>query len=366
MKAETIIEKIKIAATTAEKMTGKNLSLPALKSILLIAKQKSVIIKATNLDIGIEYEIPAKVEEEGVAAIPGAILGGMLSGLSGEEIVSIESVNNNVLFSTKKNSTVLKTTPYEDFPLIPKISNGEKMIISAEKLISGLRSVWYSAALSDIKPEIASVYLYQNEKNIVFVATDSFRLAEKKIENKKDTNADGVIVPLKNVSEIIRVFGERSGDIEILFNKNQISFENNGVYVFSRTIDGVFPDYQQIIPKEHTTEAIVLKKDFQNALKIATIFSEKFNQVVFTIKPKDSYFEIKSKNSAIGENTTTMDASISGEDIVMGFNAKYISDSMQSIAEDSILLQFNGPNKPLVIKGLSNKSFRYLVMPMNR
>jgi DNA polymerase-3 subunit beta len=366
MIAETIVEKIRTAATTAEKMTGKNLTLPALKSILLIAKQKSIIIKATNLDIGIEYEIPAKVEEEGVAAISGAVLGGMLSSLLGEELVSIKSENNNILFSTKKNSTVLKTTPYEDFPLIPKISNGEKFILPAEKLISGLRSVWYSAALSDIKPEIASVYLYQNEKNTIFVATDSFRLAEKKIEHKKNTNADGVIIPLKNVSEIIRVFGDSHGDIEITFNKNQISFENNGIYVFSRTIDGIFPDYQQIIPKEHATEAIVLKKDLQNALKIATIFSEKFNQVVFTIKPEDSYFEIKSKNSDIGENTTTMDASISGEDIVMGFNAKYISEGIQSIPEDSVVLQFNGSNKPLVIKGVSNKSFSYLVMPMNR
>lgn len=366
MKAETITEKIKVAATVAEKMTGKNLSLPVLKSILLIAKQKSLIVKATNLDIGIEYEIPAKVHEDGVVAIPGAVLGGMLSNLSGAETIVIESVNNNILLSTKKNSTLLKTTPYEDFPLIPKILDGETIILSAEKLISGLRSVWYSASLSDIKPEIASVYIHQDEKNIVFVATDSFRLAEKKIESKKNTNFDGVIIPLKNVTEIIRVFGDRSGDVEIRFNKNQISFNNNGVYLTSRTIDGVFPDYHQIIPKEHGTEAIVLKKDLQNALKIATVFSEKFNQIIITIKPKDSYFEIKSKNNSIGENTTAMDASISGDDIVMGFNAKYIFDCLQAIADDSVILRFNGSNKPLVIKGVSNKSFLYLVMPMNR
>ena len=281
-------------------------------------------------------------------------------------MIVIESVNNNILLSTKKNSTVLKTTPYEDFPLIPKISNSEKITLSIEKVITGLRSVWYSASLSDIKPEISSVYVYQNDKNIVFVATDSFRLAEKKIENKKSTNFEGAIIPLKNVTEIIRVFSDCSGNVEIKFNKNQISFENNGIYVTSRVVDGVFPDYHQIIPKEHATEAIVLKKDMQNALKIATIFSEKFNQVIFTIKPKDSYFEIKSKNNLIGENTTAIDSSVSGEDIVMGFNAKYVFDCLQSITDDSVVLQFNGTNKPLVIKGTANKSFLYLVMPMNR
>src|SRR3989338_4233879 len=122
MKAETITEKIKAATLASEKITGKNLSLPVLKSILLIAKQKSLIIRATNLDIGIEYEIPAKVEEEGVVAIPGSVLGGMLSNLYGEEKIAVESGNSNILLSTKKNSTLLKTTPYEDFPLIPKIS----------------------------------------------------------------------------------------------------------------------------------------------------------------------------------------------------------------------------------------------------
>ena len=366
MKAETMTEKIKAATLASEKITGKNLSLPVLKSILLIAKQKSLIIRATNLDIGIEYEIPAKVEEEGVVAIPGSVLGGMLSNLYGEEKIAVESVNSNILLSTKKNSTLLKTTPYEDFPLIPKISGGESVIVSVEKLISGLRSVWYSASLSDIKPEISSVYMYQNEKNLVFVATDSFRLAEKKIENKKNSNFDGAIIPLKNVTEIIRVFGDCSGDVEIKFDKNQISFQYNGIYITSRVIDGVFPDYNQIVPKEHTTEVIVLKKDLQNALKIATVFSEKFNQVVFTVKPKDSYFEIKSKNSSIGENTTALDASVSGEDIVMGFNAKYVFDCLQAIADDSVVLRFNGSNKPLVIRGTGNKNFLYLVMPMNR
>lgn len=366
MKAETITEKIKAAVLASEKLTGKNLSLPVLKSILLIAKQKSLIVRATNLDIGIEYEIAAKVAEEGVVAIPGSVLGGMLSNLHGEETIVIESVNSNILLSTKKNSTLLKTTPYEDFPLIPKISNGESVTISAEKLIAGLRSVWYSASLSDIKPEISSVYVYQNEKNLVFVATDSFRLAEKKIENKKNQNFEGVIIPLKNVTEIIRVFADCSGDVEIKIDKNQISFQNNGIYVTSRVIDGVFPDYNQIVPKEHTTEVVMLKKDLQNALKIATVFSEKFNQIVFTVKPKDSYFEIKSKNSAIGENTTTIDASVSGEDIVMGFNAKYVFDCLQAVVDDSVVLRFNGSNKPLVIRGTGNKSFLYLVMPMNR
>lgn len=365
MKLECVKDRIKNASLLVEKMTGKNISLPILKNIILISKGKTLTLKATNLDVGIEYEIPAKIFSEGVVAVPGAILNNVLSNIYNNDIISLELINENLLISTKNSSTLIKTISHEDFPIIPRVSDGEKLIISSSKFINGLKSVWYSASVSDIKPEISSIYIYPDDGNLVFVATDSFRLSEKKIK-EKDGDFDGILIPFKNISDIIRSFENNSEDIEFTFNKNQTSFYSNGIYLTTRLIEGIFPDYKQIMPKEFKTEVIVLKQDFGNVLKMANIFSDKFNQITLKVDISNKVFEVESKNQDTGENTTSVEASLSGEDITMSFNYKYISDCFQSIPEDSLILRFNGVNKPMVIKGVSDKTFTYLIMPMNR
>jgi len=366
MKIECVKDKIKNAAILAEKMSGKNVTLPVLKNVILVAKSKSIVLKATNLEVGIEYEIPAKVSIEGVVAVPGAVLNNVLTNIYGSDVVSMELVNENLLISTKNSSTIIKTMSYEDFPVIPRVSDGNKIVLPVSKFIGGLKSVWYSASVSDIKPEISSIYIYTEDENLTFVATDSFRLAEKKIKQKIE-KFDGILVPLNNVSDIIRAFdGVIDGDIEILFNKNQASFVSSGIYLTTRLIDGIFPDYGQIIPKDHKTEVVVLKQDFSNILKMANIFSDKFNQISLKVDVLNKLFEVESRNQDTGENVSNIDATLSGENISMSFNYKYIVDCFQSIPDDSLVLRFNGVNKPLVIKGVSDKSFTYLVMPMNR
>jgi DNA polymerase-3 subunit beta len=137
--------------------------------------------------------------------------------------------------------------------------------------------------------------------------------------------------------------------------------------VVSRVIDGVFPDYRQIIPKGYATEAVVLKQDLLNALKISNIFSDKFNQIHLTIDPKGKIFQIQTKNSDVGENVTNVDAALTGDKVEINFNYRYISDCFQSIDADSVSLQFGGMNRPMVIRPVSgDQTFMYLAMPMNR
>jgi DNA polymerase-3 subunit beta len=365
MKLECSLEKIKNAVSFTERITGKNLTLPVLNSILLIALKKSIKLRSTNLSVGVEIEIPAKVEKEGTVALSGVVLSGVFSNLTQNESVYLNEDNGNIIVQTKKNKIKLKCQPSEDFPTIPTVS-GDSFNINAKNFVEGIKSVYYSSAVSDIKPEISSVYIYSNEDHLVFVSTDSFRLAEKKIKTKGLGEVGGILIPFKNISEIIRIFGEVAGDVQICFNKNQISLSADGVYFTSRVIDGVFPDYRQIMPKENKTEAIILKQDLLNALKLSNIFSDKFNQLNLIIKPKQKLFEISSANSNIGENKTVLDAALSGEDVELSFNYKYFLDCLGSINSDSVALKLNQANRPMVISGVSDQSFTYLIMPMNR
>ena len=364
MKTECSVEKLKNGIFQAERVTGKNLTLPVLNSILLIASGKSLKLRATNLSLGIEIEILAKIEKEGTLAIPGGVLADVFSNILGAESVSLESVDGNLMIKTKRNKVKLKGQPWEDFPTIPTVS-GTEFKIDAQKLIDGIKSVYYSSAVSDVKPEISSVYIYSDEDNLVFVATDSFRLAEKKIK-ARGVEAMSVLVPFKNIPEILRVFGEIQGEVKICFNKNQVSFSAENTYLTSRVVNGIFPDYRQIVPKESKTEAVVLKQELLGALKLSNIFSDKFNQVNLRIAPKEKVFELSSANNDVGENKTHLDAALSGEAVELGFNFKYFLDCFQSIPTDSVSIKFLGAARPIVVAPLSDSSFTYLIMPMNR
>ena len=365
MKLECKIEEIKNKIFQVERITGKNLTLPILNSILLIASDKYLKLRSTNLSLGIEVIIPAKIEKEGIVAVSGSVLNGIFSNVFQNENVYLEGIDGNLVIQTKKSKIKLKGQPAEDFPTIPRVA-GISFEIESKKLIDGIKSVYYSSSVSDIKPEISSVFMYTNEDNLVFVSTDSFRLAEKKIKTKGLEEIPGILIPFKNVSEILRVFGEFAGVIKVFFNKNQISFSSDNVYLTSRIIDGVFPDYRQIVPKKSETEAVVLRQDLLNALKLSNIFSDKFNQVNLKIAPPEKVFELSSANNDVGENKTFLDAALTGENVELGFNYKYFLDCFQSIVADSVSIKLSGSGSPILISPVSDPSFIYLIMPMNR
>jgi len=366
MKIECVKEKLTAAITNAQRITGKNLTLPVLSCILLEAKKSELIIKATNLDLGIEIHLPVKVEKEGVVAVPGNILSTFISNLQDEKSIRLELQEGNLLVSTLHNSTLIKTLPTEDFPTIPVVTPDKSFKISAKEFIRGLKAVWYSSATSSMKPELSSVYIYSSDDGVVFVATDSFRLAEKQVKVQKNGDFGQILIPFKNIPEIAKIFENIDGEIEINLTKNQISISYNGIYLVSRVIDGVFPDYKQIIPKESKTEVVVLKQDLINSLKLANIFGDKFNQVNMKALPKTKTFELKTKNNDVGESVNKLPAAFTGEEIEINFNYKYIVDCFQSIDADSVTLHFNGLNRPMVIRGVGDPSFMYLVMPMNK
>lgn len=366
MKLECSTEKLKEAVSKAEKITSKNSTLDSLKSILFEATGKTLKIRSTNLSLGLEIEIPAKIDREGVVVVYGEVINNTLLNIGNtEKMVSLEDKEGNIVIKNKKTDILIKTINPEDFPNIPFVE-GESFDVDVVKFLDGIKSVFYSSAITDIKPEISSVFIYNNEDNLVFVSTDSFRLAEKTIKVKNLDLSDGLIIPYKNILEIIKLFSDLKGDIKVSFNKNQVSFITSGFYLTSRLIDGVFPDYKQIVPKDFKTKALILKKDLMEAIKLSNIFSDKFNQINLSLSPKDKKMIVSAVNKDVGENKTIVEGVYEGESIEMNFNHRYIMDCFQSINEDSVVLEFNESNKPVILKGNGDKTFMYLIMPMNR
>lgn len=366
MKIECSKNRLREIVSKAEKITGKNATLPVLSCVILEAKNSKLIIQATNLELGIEIITPVKVFKEGIVAVPGSLLISYISSLSHDGPITLETIDGTLLMTNQTNETKIKTLNPEDFPAIAHLSSEKKFKLSAKDLVVGLKSVWYAASVSSMKPELSSVYIYPEGNHIVFVATDSFRLAEKKVRVEGGVEFENILVPFKNVSELIRVLEGAETHVEVTFDNNQVSFEFDGTYVLSRIVDGTFPDYKQIIPKSKNTDVVVLKQDLLQALKVSNIFSDNFNKVTFMVKPSDGVFEIFSKNIDKGENRNMVQGTLEGDDVTINFNQKYIVDCFNSLDSDSLALSFDGVSKPMVIRGVRDGSFMYLVMPMNK
>ncbi len=364
MKVECVKNNLKDALLIAERFTGKQLSLPVLRYVLFLVDERSLKLRATNLDIGIEIEIPARVEREGVIAIPADTLGSFLSNLVSEKNITIEQVNANLVITGQSHSTVIKGYPYEDFPTLPFVTKGTTISIGIEKLLSAFRATQYAVATTDIKPEFASIYCYTDEQSLCFVASNSSRLAEKKIPLRDLPEQFSLLIPGKNVAEIMRALEHETGDVTMCATKNQLSFHTERVHITSRLVDGNFPDYRQLIAKQFLTEATIAKQDMTDKLKLTTIFSGKLQQVRLKIYPTDKLFEIESKSDELGETTQNIDAEMSGEDMEMLLNQRFLGDVFPHITADKVSFFANGPHRPLVIRGVGDHTYTYLIMPM--
>ncbi|MDP2642094.1 MAG: DNA polymerase III subunit beta, partial [bacterium] len=359
-------EQLEEALNKADKIAGKNITLPVLSGLYLNTNQNSLSIKATNLDLGITITLPVKVVEPGSVVVPSHIISSFVTSLSKDRNITLETKDQVLEIKTTATKTSIKTFPSEDFPLVPEIGDDKAFVLPVRDLIFGIKSVVYSAAVGSVKPELSSISVTHEGEFLIFAATDSFRLAEKKIRVKKAPPFKQILIPQKNAMEMVKIFDRGEEDISILVEEHQMVLRSQNVYLTSRTVDGNFPDYKQIIPKETVSKAVLLKQDLINSLKTSLIFSDTFNQLTLKLSPKAKTFEIESKNSNVGESIHRVDSVLEGEDISINVNHRYFTDCFQAITTDSISLNFSGQAKPIVIQGVGDTSFVYLVMPMNQ
>jgi DNA polymerase-3 subunit beta len=365
MKFECSTDELAEAALIAARFIERRANLPVLASVLVLAEKGRLTLRATNLECGVELTIPAKVHTEGVAAISGSVLAGFLGNARGKTVTSV--LQGEVLkLETERASASIKTLPHEDFPVLPRVPATTSLSLKAADLVKAIKSVIYCASTSTVKPELQSVLLCADGGKLLSAATDSFRLAEKTTPLRVGSSVPQLLVPTRNAAELMRLLEHVSGEVEVYYNEHQLSTHVGNIYYTSRLIDGAFPNYRQIVPKTFSTEVMVLREELAGALKSLSVFSDKFLQVSLTIDPVKKAVLLSSRNPDVGEQVSTIRATISGDGLAMNFNSRYLADSLQVIVGESVRIQLNGPGKPILIKDAADDSFFYLAMPMNR
>ncbi len=343
----------------------KNSTLPALSSILILAGNGEIKMRATNLEVGVDLKVEGEIKSDGVVAIPATIVQQVANSLTNDGMITLEHIGTTISLSSGTGKSSIKTVLYDDFPSIPFPENQKsRIVISGIILRTILTSIASCASPSTIRPELASIYLSIEGGVLTAVATDSFRLVEKKFPLVNKGTQGKFLIPAKNALDIAQVLPD--DDIIVSFDEHQCAFVSTRGMFVSRLTNAIYPDYRQIIPKESVVEAIVLRKDFETALKQTTIFSDSFQKIRIGFDPKKNQLSFFAKNTNIGESRETIKAQIAGSALDLSFNHRYLATALSLTTTESISLTAAGIGRPLIIRGVGDTSLLYLVSPMNQ
>ncbi len=364
MKFTALTEHLKDGILLAEKSTGKKAALPVLSSILCTAEKGKITLTSTNLETAVEVWVGGKVEREGKIAVPARILSSYMSLVNGEQVTFL-SKGAHVEVASQKGRTLIRGHATDDFPLVPRQEEMGAFVIAAPSLRNALNRVAFAAAVSDIKPEIASMYFSIAPSVVTIAATDSFRLAEQKIEGVFGENgvSHTFLLPARGAQELARLLEKEEQDISVSIGKGQIVVLSKRFRFVSRLTEGQYPDYQRIVPVSFGTEALAQKNGITDVLRVAGLFVGKLHDLTFSVDPKNQWFQARTANTDVGENTAQVAAQISGDPLQISFNYRYIMDGLQQL-DGEVLFCFTSASGPLMMRAKDDQSYFYIVMPM--
>ena len=373
MKSSVLKESLKEGLLIVERIATKSLSLPVLNNILLVATKNTLELSATDLEIAVTYKILAKNEREGSVVIPSRALSQFV-GLLPDQSAELEIKEGTLLVRGKNQRANLKTIPTDDFPIIPPIQNPTHMIsIPTQLLCEGISQVAQFASLNQARPEISGVFFSFFTKELRVVATDSFRLGEKVIRLEKESKMEThFILPQKAAREILNVLGEKKAPTTISISQNQVLFEYHvpqdasepHIQITSRLIEGEYPNYQGVIPQQYQTKITIKRTELMNQLKAASIFSNKIQEIHIIADPKKKTLELSARNAEFGENNSTLQVVIEGEQGESSFNWRFFIDGLSQIKDADVEFGMNGSDGPASLKGVREEGYQYIIMPL--
>ncbi len=352
--------KLLTALRVVERIVSRNVSLPILSAILLRIENGRLKLSATNLEIGINYWVGAKVDEDGEIAVPARVFSDFISNITDEKV--IVTTNKNIIsINSEHYKTQILGMEAKDFPIIPKVKKETSFKINSQALKTSLISVSDSISLSETRPELSGVYVNISGDRAEFAATDSFRLSEK-ITVLKEGVSKAVIIPRNAVVEIVRMLENSDEEINVAISENQIFLYNDDFEFVSRLIDGRYPDYKKVIPEKFISLVKINKGEFERNVRLASIFSSNISDV--RIKTIKDSMEISAKNSDCGDITSHLACELKNKPFEISVNYHYLLDGLKVIPTENVIVEFTGEGSPLVLKGEDKKDQTYVIMPL--
>jgi DNA polymerase-3 subunit beta len=345
--------------------------LPITNNVLLATENSQLKLAATNLEIAITCWIPATVEEQGTITIPARLVTDFVNSLPNERIdLNMPAKSQTVELTCARYEAHISGLDPADFPPIPKVEDGLTIKVKPDELRQAINQVAFAAASEESRPVLTGVYADFSGDQLTLAAADGFRLAVRKLtlENVVDENL-AVIIPARSLMELNRLISEQTEPVEITISskKNQVIFNLRSVEVVSQLIQGTFPNYDQLIPQEHTTRAVVKLADFLRATRSASIFARDGSGIVrlqITPRSGNGKITISARAEEIGDNLGEIDAEVEGDEAKIAFNSRYLTDVLGILSEDEVALEATTSSSPGVLRPVGQENYIHVVMPM--
>lgn len=367
MKCACTQENLSHGLSVVGHIASKNTTLPILNNILLRAENGLLHLSATNLEIGITKRIRGKIEKEGSITIPSKVFSEYVA-LLDDTTVNLEQDGATLGIKSDTGETKLRGMPAEDFPLIPKIEQKGGFQCPAASLKEGITQVIFAAAYDDARPEISGALLRFHSKELTIVATDSYRLAEKHIPLAGGpSEPTSVIVPVRALQELLRILGHEGETVALYLAENQILFVHNETELISRLIDGQYPNYEQIIPVAHESQATIETAEFVKGVRATSLFSRPgINDLTVQLGAEKKSIVLQAANAQVGENRLELAAKVEGKENSIVFNSRYLLDGLSNMQSPSVAFQMTNSASPGVFRPVGTDDYVYIIMPIKQ
>lgn len=370
MKLSLLQENLNTALSSVSRFVSLKSQLPILSNILLSSDNGRLKLSATNLEMGINYWIGAKIDQEGSLAVPAKEITEFISYLSSGKLDLSQNEQLLLEVSSPKAQSTFTTSPVVDFPVLPSINNKTAIEIDLKTITDSISQVAFAAATDDSRPVLTAVLCRFTPTGFSLVATDGFRLSVKEIKLanplKFPEGQDNLtfLVPSRSLQEVVKLAkNTKNLRMGLSTDSHQLIFALEDLEIVTRLIEGDFPDYQRIIPESYATKLFIDKNELSQAIKIASVFArESANVVKFAIKK--NIVEVSANATQIGQNKATVDARIEGESLDIAFNYKFVSDFLTVCQGNEVVIELNESLTPGFFHDQLDTHFTHIIMPV--
>jgi DNA polymerase III subunit beta len=368
VKLSVMQENLARGLAVASRAVSSRSTLPVLANVLLKTEDAGLKLTATNLEIGITYWVPGKIETDGAITVPAKLFTDLVSSLPAGDRIDLELQAGDTLHvQAGRFETHVKGIDAEEFPAIPSAGERPTTRIAQNALRQALLEVTFAAASDEARPILTGVLARFEGDRLTLAAADNYRIAVKTIGVLDPVEETSLVIPARSLSELSRVLADVEDPIDVVLApaRNQILFHLEGIDLVSRLIDGQFPNYQQVLPAAHTTRAVVEREELLKAVRVAGLIAhESANIVKMQVGVDGDAGILVSANAEVGDNEGHVEAAVEGDGTTISFNARYLSDVLQNVATEQFAVELNGPLSPGVFKPIGDDAYVHVVMPV--
>ncbi len=371
MKVSILQENLAHGLGTVARGVATRSTLPILANVLLHTDAGRLKLTTTNLEIGVNAWIGAKVEDEGGITIPAKLFADFVNSLPpGQVDLSLNVRTKTLHVSSSSYEANIKGIDAEEFPPIPTVPEKPTTRITQSALRRMVNEVAFVAATDDSRPVLTGVLTRFEGDELTLVAADPYRLGIRRgaLLQKVDPPIE-VIIPARSLFELARILGDDDSpvDVAVTQNKSQVIFHAGDVDLVTRLIEGQFPNYRQVIPTSYTTRVVVEREELLKATKLASYFArDAANIIRLQVNPDDGSapLVVSATAAEVGDNVSRVGASVEGSGMQIAFNARFLSEALSSLAAREIVLELGGSLAPGVLKIVGEDTYLHVVMPL--